>query len=494
MANKSYIRDSEIRDLSDRVRKKKYSQYLTAISVENLRVFINTEITFDFPITAIIGSNGSGKTTLMTACTCAYKSVKPSDFFAKSSLDTSLQGAKIRFTLLDRNINKDEIKNSISHQKSRWNREATYERAVKYFGIKRTLPPTEQKELTALRSTNIQSTGQIDLNQSEIDTIQRILGFESKYKYYTFNEKNLFVATNGQNKTYSEFHFGAGESSIARLVYEMEHLPDNALVLIEEIENGLHPSAVVRLVEYLFDVCNRKKHQVIFTTHSNYAIEALPNDAVWHCHNGTVNQGKVNIEALRVLLGDVEHQLVIFTEDKFAEIFVTTVLRQSGLTDLLNLIEIHYVGGKNEVMRFVDSQNANPSTKKVPAVGILDGDVLDSEIEKSKFKDFYAKLPGEMPEREVWNYLIIKLEESIAKITLKLGFNNTQQEFVKNKIIETNREVNDAHLLYTVLGEKLGFLAESVVVNAFITTYVDYKNGSLSYLKDFLENKLTKKI
>jgi hypothetical protein len=46
--------------------------------------------------------------------------------------------------------------------------------------------------------------------------------------------------------------------------------------------------------------------------------------------------------------------------------------------------------------------------------------------------------------------------------------------------------------LYVTLGEKLGFMAESVVVNAFITTYVDYKNGSLSYLRAFLENKLPK--
>lgn len=489
---KTHIRDSEIRNLFEKVRKENYNKYLKEVTVENLRIFENATISFDFPITALIGSNGSGKTTLMTASACIYQSVKPSDFFTKSSLDKTLQNAKIRFDIIDKKeLPKGTLKASISHRQAKWDRRTMYDRAVKYFGIKRTLPPTEQKELAVLRSKNIQPTSKIELNEKEIAIIQRILGFNSQYTYYAFEEKDLFVAVNAQNKTYSEFHFGAGESSIARLVYEMERLPDNALVLIEEIENGLHPSAVVRLVEYLFDVCERKRHQVIFTTHSNYAIETLPNDAVWHCHNGNVSQGKINIEALRVLVGDVETQLVVFTEDEFAKTFINTALRQSGATDLLNLIEIHPIGGKNEVIRFVDSQNANPATRKIPAVGILDGDVQESEFEKSKFANFFVKLPGEMPEKEVWDFLIReKLEDAIVIITLKLGLRTEQQNFVKEKILETNREVLDTHLLYVTLGSKLGFMAESVVVNAFITTYVDYKNGSLAYLRSFLEGKL----
>lgn len=489
---KTHIRDSEIRNLSEKVRKRSYNKYLSKVRVENLRVFEDATISFDFPITAIIGSNGSGKTTLMTASACVYQSVKPSDFFTKSSLDTTLQNAKIRFEIIDKKENpKDLLKASISHKKTKWDRRNMYERAVKYFGIKRTLPPTEQKELVTLKSKNIQPTSKIELTPEEVNIIQRILEFDSQYTYYAFEEKDLFMAVNIQNKSYSEFHFGAGESSIARLVYEMERLPDNALVLIEEIENGLHPSAVVRLVEYLFDVCERKRHQVIFTTHSNYAIEHLPNDAVWHCHNGNVSQGKINIEALRVMVGEIETQLVVFTEDEFAKNFITTTLRQSGATDLLNLIEIHPIGGKNEVIRFVDTQNENPATRKIPAVGILDGDVQESEFQKSKFADFFIKLPGDMPEKEVWDFLIReKLEDAIVIITLKLGLRIEQQNYVKDMILETNREVLDTHLLYVTLGKKLAFMSASVVENAFITTYVDYKNGSLAYIRNFLEGKM----
>jgi len=64
--------------------------------------------------------------------------------------------------------------------------------------------------------------------------------------------------------SYSEFHFGAGESSIIRMVLKIESAPEQSLILVEEIENGLHPVATIKMVEYLIDVADRKKMQGIF--------------------------------------------------------------------------------------------------------------------------------------------------------------------------------------------------------------------------------------
>ena len=55
------------------------------------------------------------------------------------------------------------------------------------------------------------------------------------------------------------------------MILGIENAVPQSLVLIEEIENGLHPLATERLVEYLLDVADRKSIQVIFTTHSEYA-------------------------------------------------------------------------------------------------------------------------------------------------------------------------------------------------------------------------------
>lgn len=69
------------------------------------------------------------------------------------------------------------------------------------------------------------------------------------------------------------------------MVSQIEKCDENALILIEEIENGLHPLAVRRLVEYLIDVAIRRKAQVIFTTHSEEVLIPLPAKAIWVCAN-----------------------------------------------------------------------------------------------------------------------------------------------------------------------------------------------------------------
>src|SRR5690606_10376122 len=122
------------------------------------------------------------------------------------------------------------------------------------------------------------------------------------------------------------FHFGAGESSIIRMVVSLETTPENSLVLIEEIENGLHPVATIRLVEYLIELAERRKIQVIFTTHSNDALSPLPDKAIWAAVNGNVYQGKLDIASLRAISGQVESQAVIFCEDHFAEKWIHEIL------------------------------------------------------------------------------------------------------------------------------------------------------------------------
>ncbi len=489
---KSHIRDSQKIELADRFRKKNFSKYLLSLDIENLRVFKSATIRFDYPITAIIGANGSGKSTVLMAAGCLYKEIKPSSFFAKSSFDTGLQKTNIKFTLIDKKIDaKNDLKTSISHKGLRWDRKQAFERSVKYFGVNRTVPPTEKSNLAILRNKKVKPTQTIPLSENEIKHIRRILGFDSNYKYCNFDiSKNLFVGTR-EDSTYSEFHFGAGESSIARLVYELERLDDYSLVLIEELENGLHPLAVIRLVEYLFDVCLRKKHQIIFTTHSNYAIQNLPNDSIWYCMKGQIVQGKMDIEALRVLQGEIDKQLVVFVEDEFAKIFLETLLRQFGKMDLLDLLDIYKIGGKNEIISYVNSQNKNPAIKVI-AVGVLDGDVLETEYNKTEQKDKFAKLPtdGRSPEIEVWGSVVDNLDILIARITVKLGLAIGQQEFVREKILDTQREVLDTHILFSTLADKLGLMAEVAVINAFISSYTEIQNGKLRYLVDFLESNV----
>ena len=150
---------------------------------------------------------------------------------------------------------------------------------------------------------------------------------ERKIRNIITSEKLFFIGGDGETE-YSEFNFGAGEGSVIRLVADAESLPDNSLILIEEVENGLHPVAVRRLVEYFVDVSYRKKLQVIFTTHSDHALDPLPSEAIWASIEGNVQQGKLSIEVLRVISGRIDKRLAIFVEDEFAKAWVEAILRE----------------------------------------------------------------------------------------------------------------------------------------------------------------------
>jgi len=112
------------------------------------------------------------------------------------------------------------------------------------------------------------------------------------------------------------------------MITKIEQAPQNSLILIEEIENGLHPVATRRMVEYLIDVAERKSIQSVFTTHSDYALAPLPNEAIWASIAGKLRQGKLSVEALRAVAGRVDKKLTVFVEDEFAKAWVDTILRE----------------------------------------------------------------------------------------------------------------------------------------------------------------------
>src|SRR6266566_3548213 len=95
---RSEIRDSDIIALADRVTKESYQKYLRRLTLVKIRGFSDRRVSFDFPVTALIGPNGGGKTTVLGAAGIIYRSVKPRLFFAKSGkYDQSMQNWSVEY-------------------------------------------------------------------------------------------------------------------------------------------------------------------------------------------------------------------------------------------------------------------------------------------------------------------------------------------------------------------------------------------------------------
>jgi hypothetical protein len=258
------------------------------------------------------------------------------------------------------------------------------------------------------------------------------------------------------------------------MVMQIEAMPENGLILIEEIENGLHPVATVRMVEYLMDVARRKKAQAIFTTHSNEALVPLPSQAIWAAVGGDVFQGKLDIRALRAISGQIDAALVIFVEDDFVKDWIEVALRYyPGVA--LDAIEVHAMAGDGTAVKVNMHHNIDPSAR-FPSAAYIDGDSRQSESDS----DRVFRLPGESPESYIFRKVLDRLDEAAGKLAVALHLPFEAQERVAEVVRNVNLTNRDPHLLFSQVGEHLGLIAERIVRSAFLSLWAQLYPSEVS--------------
>jgi energy-coupling factor transporter ATP-binding protein EcfA2 len=541
----SEIRSSTIRELLDKARKRNYAKYLASLRLERIRFFKGAEVTFDFPVTALIGPNGGGKSTILGAAASAYYNFKPESFFQRSFVgDGSMDDWLIEYDIIDKAVNpKGMVKSTTSLKNNTWSRSTKSERSVTFFSINRTVPVAENPGFTHKRRLRFNAQGkrtlkarresaEITMSTEPVDDIdhikteaERILGkslayfkllrikistpqfevkrtrildsidvdeldvrvpvFRKKVKVLKplETQKLMFVGSDGENE-YSEFNFGAGEASVIHLVADAESLPDNSLILIEEIENGLHPVAVRRLVEYFIDVSKRKKLQVVFTTHSDHAISPLPSEAIWAAMDGRVEQGKLSIEMLRAVSGRIDKRLAIFVEDEFARLWIEAIIREE-LSDQLEEIGVYSLSGDGNAVRIHLGHMSNPAIS-FHSMCFIDG---DSDQDASSSKRIF-RLPGSNPEITVFNSVIGNMSSNIAYLTVACQRGSDKQALVARTLENVSRTNRDPHLLFSQVGIGLGLLPEAIVVGAFFSTWISENRAEAEGLANLVKNAL----
>ncbi len=494
--NRSEIRDSQVRELLEKVRKRNYGSYLRSLFLNHIRHFAGASITFDFPVTALVGPNGSGKSTVLAAAACVYPASSAKQFFFASIVgDEQTFNWELEYELIDKSLSPhDALRGRANINKEEITRTVLSDRQVQYFPVNRTIPPINsplfmRKHLSG-KSSSVLSQAEVDIEFVRSEA-SKVLGKElSSFKLLTVSftrtrrkkvakkirkilrgtrvseelqskiselladpslvnvgasemvrdavregadgmtqegidgvlrelvpyvevtvqqNQQLFVVD--AKEKYSEFSFGSGEASVLRLIRDIETLPEQTLVLVDELENGLHPLAVERLVEYLIAAAARRKIQVIFTTHSEYALHPLPAEAVWSTLNGRLIQGRLSVESLRALAGRIDKRLAVFTEDLFAQRWLEAVLRE-GLGERFEEVGVYPVGGDGEAVRIHLAHNENPSIKFKSAC-FIDGD----SGQKEDVALGIFRLPGQNPELCVFEEVKKTLKTNAAILT-----------------------------------------------------------------------------
>lgn len=326
-------------------------------------------INFNYPIAAIAGENGSGKSTILAMACCAYHNSDAgyipsdrnksyytfSDFFVQTKDEVKVEGIYIRYGIFAR-WNDGQIKIGYQRRrKKRGGKWTKYDKRVKrnviFLGIQRIVPPGERK-------TERSYSGRFKSSKLDHSTQKKILDIASKIlgkKYTTLDmrtvdKRRLFVVDR-KEKHYSGFNMGAGENAVFSLLIELFSAGRNTLLVIDEIELGLHESAQKRLINELKKLCVELHCQVICSTHSSVILYQLPPEGRFYleaCNEKTNIISHISPRyAMGKLSGGEKKELTVFVEDGVGE----SILRGLLSSEVLRRIRIISIGSDQAVLK-----------------------------------------------------------------------------------------------------------------------------------------------
>ena len=323
-----------------------------------------------YPISAIAGENGSGKSTILAMACCAYhnsdKGYIPSDrnksyytfsdFFVQTKDEMKPEGIDIWYRFMHNSWKGlppgPGYQNRVKKQGGKWNDyDKRIRRNVVFLGIQRIVPPGERKTERSY-SNKFKS---VKLDERTKDRILEIAGIILGKKYTTLDlrtvdKRRLFVVDRKETH-YSGFNMGAGENAVFSLLIELFSAGKGCLLVIDEIELGLHESAQKRLVNELKKLCLELKCQIICSTHSSTILEQLPPEGRFYlesnsCRTNVISEISAEY-AMGKLSGGEKKELIIYTEDEVGQNVVEGFLPN----DLLRRVHIVPIGSDQAVLK-----------------------------------------------------------------------------------------------------------------------------------------------
>jgi predicted ATPase len=337
-------------------------------------------MSFDFPIVAIVGENGSGKSTLLQAAASAYRAPDPDDrvwfqteFFPETAWD-QINDASITIGYQQGDLH---TSHSIRKPTTRWlgNPERPV-RPVEYIDLNRLQPVgTRVGYARIAKNKHSESTAKL-FDEERVQRLSEVMGRKyagARMALSDIDDTREVPVLTKDMTTYSGFHQGSGETTVAELLGV--DLPKYGLILIDEIESSLHPRAQRRLIRDLADQCRTRECQIILTTHSPYILEELP----LHARNYILESGEtkqivsgVSPQFAMTKMDDEHHpECELYVEDERAKTFLNEILTRHAREIYTRCVIIPY--GASNLGMALGQMAANKRFPR-PTCVFLDGD------------------------------------------------------------------------------------------------------------------------
>ena len=379
-------------------------------------------VDFRYPITAIAGRNGSCKTTVLALAACAFHNSPSdfklsgrkqayytfSDFFVQTKEEAALGDIRIGYEILYHNWKGREPgaawQHRIKKSGGRWNNyDSRARRTVVFLGVERIVPHSERSVSKSYRG-KFKSGTDHGWEDNVREIVGRILGTDYiSFSYRRHSKYRLPVVAKKDQKIYSGFNMGAGEHSLFELFSIIYECPNGSLILIDEIELGLHEKAQENLIQELKEVCKKRKFQIICTTHSSRILECLPPESrIFLERSGVetvITPGISPAYATGKLSGRRNAELDILVEDEAAQLILETVLDK----ELRSRTHVLPIGSAAAVMRHLAARYKEARYKNVVEVCVvLDGDKSSTKSEQIKLFTNTLENSNEQKESKDW--------------------------------------------------------------------------------------------
>jgi len=328
-----------------------FTWFTQSIHVTRFRHIFNLNINFTHPITAIAGVNRSGKTSLLLLMACSHENFLRPDatsssigirehgwndvlsFTAHETINADYQyemewrHASRTFQGTGKRLHTSRAWSGIgkkSSDKKRLNAKIRG-REVRLIDLERLLPARAFSD-SLLKKANTASTTPLcqDIAQAFSYIFDTPVTSISEAGLHL--NRRCFVIERPE-VVYSTYNAATGEEAVIYLLKDLIESPNNSLILIEEIEAGIHPSVLRKVLDIVHIVSWQDKKQIIFTTHSPTAFSAVDTTSRrfiesaknrWSCSSG------ISMQAASSKMDSIAHPLVqLYCEDSLAQFLIT---------------------------------------------------------------------------------------------------------------------------------------------------------------------------
>ncbi|MBY8947151.1 AAA family ATPase [Pseudomonas sp. SH10-3B] len=369
------------------------------------------QVDLEYPISAFAGVNGSGKSTLLALACCAYHNdVKAfrlpkrkisyytfSDFFIQHTEEIPPQGVIISYGLAHDNWRSIPVgigyQNRIKKQGGKWNDyDVRVKKTVVFLGIERIVPHAERSQSRSY-SRSFRDVKVKGWEDNVKDVVGYILGKKyDDYRHLEYTKYSLPIVKVG-GVTYSGFNMGAGENALFEIFSTIYSCGQNSLLVLDEIELGLHSKAQRLFIEKLKEVCMQTHTQVICTTHSKEIFQCLPDDARFFIETvggRTKITAGISSEFAFSKLGALDQkELDIFVEDQVARTIIQTALSAA----VRSRVTIRVIGSASAISKQLAALYVRGEEKQTLA--IFDGDQKSLKSDNLNFALRMSEKPAE---------------------------------------------------------------------------------------------------